>query len=718
MASKNEIRHRIALEGDEDVKRRLQAVADVGKKSQDDIERRLNNARSVAERSFAERTRGGGSDNRRDPAGSVGGALSSLAERAGLSRLVGGGGAGGLLGQALGALTSPKGLFGVIASTLATLGIRAAKISSDSEAAARRLQALGASPDTAKRLNATASKLGLGKGDLQPGLERFLADFDHNRRRTQVLHGPGPSGELNFQPDSESFLAAQRTLFYGARAGGASKEQSKAAIDAFRGNVAEQGGLTSDVVRQLQAANPVMANVLAKALSPMASGLGGFRNSGDLANYLADQDPLSSDYVNRALAREEPSAKRDADAVRGVSDAFDDLKASASRLNQEFSAMFGKPIDKGAVGAIDAATGAVNYVAQGKGPSPADFPRGQATDPAARISSEVFATDPLTRPKGIDALRPAPADQSQQAAASSADDLSKSTDSASGAMQRLGEAIASVVRSLLGGGNSSGEPKPVQFSTGGPVRMDRGGHISGPGTATSDSIPAMLSNGEYVVKASSAKKVGRRVLDWLNRGAKGFADGGEVDDDAVTIDSSSMLAPGDHTVLYEPTSGGAYVDNFLHQPGDPILDIPEVRQAIEESKQAMEEPPSAAKHKSDFTGIFGGHVFDTPGSYAGGGAVGSIPFLGGHLARFAAGGAVGMSGFGHIALPTLGDIAPPDIGSIGAGDMPHLGTVDLRTDRGDFQAHVKRDVVDELRRAARDSANARIGRAPSWDHGR
>jgi hypothetical protein len=412
--------------------------------------------------------------------------------------------------------------------------------------------------------------------------------------------------------------------------------------------------------------------------------------------------------------------------------------------------MFGRPINKSAVGAIDTVTSAVDYVAQGKGPLPSDFPRSQATDPAARISSEVFATDPLSRPRGIDELRPPPSDltqvdQSQQAAASSANDLSKSTDSASGALQRLTDAIASAVRSLFGGGNSSDESKTGRFAAGGLVRFPGGGHVSGPGTATSDSIPAMLSNGEYVIKASSAKKIGRRALDWLNRGAKGFAEGGEVDDDAaVSIDGGATLGPGDHTVQYDPLSGGAYVDNFLRQPGDPILDIPEVKQAIEESKQGMQEPASKRKFKSDFTGIFGGHVFDTPGSYASGGAVGSVPNLGDYLMRLTTSGKVGSiaelpslrMGFGDgggvdlaggrlslpsLHLPMMPDTAPPDIGNItgsSGGDFPHLGTIDLRTDRGDFQTHVKRSVVEELRAAARDRANAQIGRAPSWYYGR
>ncbi len=46
-----------------------------------------------------------------------------------------------------------------------------------------------------------------------------------------------------------------------------------------------------------------------------------------------------------------------------------------------------------------------------------------------------------------------------------------------------------------------------------------GGYVSGAGTATSDSIPAMLSNGEYVVKASAVRQYGRTMLDRINSGS-------------------------------------------------------------------------------------------------------------------------------------------------------------------------------------------------------
>ena len=55
------------------------------------------------------------------------------------------------------------------------------------------------------------------------------------------------------------------------------------------------------------------------------------------------------------------------------------------------------------------------------------------------------------------------------------------------------------------------------------VKKAAGGYISGPGTGTSDSIPAMLSNGEYVVNAASAQAFGYGNLDRINKMAKGGA---------------------------------------------------------------------------------------------------------------------------------------------------------------------------------------------------
>lgn len=76
---------------------------------------------------------------------------------------------------------------------------------------------------------------------------------------------------------------------------------------------------------------------------------------------------------------------------------------------------------------------------------------------------------------------------------------------------------------------------PSFFSSGGSVgdsssvpHFATGGAINGPGSGTSDSIPAMLSNGEFVVNAASASKY-RSLLESINSGQMShFATGGAV----------------------------------------------------------------------------------------------------------------------------------------------------------------------------------------------
>ena len=53
------------------------------------------------------------------------------------------------------------------------------------------------------------------------------------------------------------------------------------------------------------------------------------------------------------------------------------------------------------------------------------------------------------------------------------------------------------------------------------VKKAAGGMITGPGSGTSDSIPAMLSNGEYVINAAAVKNIGVPMLDRINGMAKG-----------------------------------------------------------------------------------------------------------------------------------------------------------------------------------------------------
>jgi TP901 family phage tail tape measure protein len=55
-------------------------------------------------------------------------------------------------------------------------------------------------------------------------------------------------------------------------------------------------------------------------------------------------------------------------------------------------------------------------------------------------------------------------------------------------------------------------------ANGGLIARGTGGMIYGPGGPTADIIPTMLSNGEYVIRASSVKKYGIPFLDMINKG--------------------------------------------------------------------------------------------------------------------------------------------------------------------------------------------------------
>jgi hypothetical protein len=97
---------------------------------------------------------------------------------------------------------------------------------------------------------------------------------------------------------------------------------------------------------------------------------------------------------------------------------------------------------------------------------------------------------------------------------------------------------------LFGGGSSGGAASLLQLAgdvaTGG-TSAASGGLIMGPGSSTSDSIPARLSNGEFVIRAAAVNRVGAGFLHEINslgsmptagrtRGWHHYADGGLVTD--------------------------------------------------------------------------------------------------------------------------------------------------------------------------------------------
>ena len=82
-------------------------------------------------------------------------------------------------------------------------------------------------------------------------------------------------------------------------------------------------------------------------------------------------------------------------------------------------------------------------------------------------------------------------------------------------------------------------PSPVAAVT----SFADGGYVSGPGTSRSDSIPARLSNGEFVVNASAVQYHGIGKMNAINQKRRGFADGGLAQSGGGDVSIINVLDP-------------------------------------------------------------------------------------------------------------------------------------------------------------------------------
>jgi hypothetical protein len=120
---------------------------------------------------------------------------------------------------------------------------------------------------------------------------------------------------------------------------------------------------------------------------------------------------------------------------------------------------------------------------------------------------------------------------------------------AQGLAQIAAQQIASGLMSMFGGAGGG-----IGGFLAGLIGAAEGGMVRGPGTATSDSVLARLSNGEYVISAKAVRYWGADFLDRINRlrlmDARalmpGYAAGGPVGDPGALrtsiIDNSTALA--------------------------------------------------------------------------------------------------------------------------------------------------------------------------------
>ena len=94
-----------------------------------------------------------------------------------------------------------------------------------------------------------------------------------------------------------------------------------------------------------------------------------------------------------------------------------------------------------------------------------------------------------------------------------------------------------------------------------------GGYILGPGTGTSDSIPAFLSNGEYVLTAQAVQNVGLPLLDAMNSGRVGhFAAGGLVNGNSAGGKGVAVPVGNSLTMNVSAMDAASFMD-FLRSGG-------------------------------------------------------------------------------------------------------------------------------------------------------
>lgn len=155
--------------------------------------------------------------------------------------------------------------------------------------------------------------------------------------------------------------------------------------------------------------------------------------------------------------------------------------------------------------------------------------------------------------------------------------------------QQITGLFANVIGGLFSGGSFSGIENvghsftvggsaPIGLTSIGPkITLATGGLVTGPGTSTSDSIPAMLSNGEYVINAEATRK-NYALLEAINSGRlpQYRASGGVVGNPPTVAGGFNRSAGNSVTVNItnkggQPVTGNAQVS--MDSMGNMVVDV-------------------------------------------------------------------------------------------------------------------------------------------------
>ena len=429
----------------------------------------------------------------------------------------------GELGQFAKVASLGMGALAVAAGAAAVTGL--AKLQIAAATTKQKLDDIGKSRGTSqageffKNVNTAAEQLGVTVQDLQPPIQALFKALDAARASSTVKFVGEiiPKGAVG---DAKNAIDLFQTLFKVLTEGGATTDEAKQALSAFFDSVAKSGGkITADAIRTLEQF-PGAINFLVQAFGKGETNAEKFfatlKLSGGIdftkfqEKILATKDAVDKgfdptkvnslgDAVNKALA----------DIDKGLlnlsGNSLSDL-VIGSILN------FGiglKTILDGIAKVKEARQSDINVAA----------PENQAIQGPAIIAginalseafSKFFKDDlPALALGGFDqvaAVFGQPIDLT--AFASSFQSIWDTiVQAAQNAWQRINQIFQQQINLNING--SVGDPSGIPFASGGQVR--------GPGTGTSDSILAWLSNGEYVLRQRAVQFYGADFIQALNQ---------------------------------------------------------------------------------------------------------------------------------------------------------------------------------------------------------
>jgi hypothetical protein len=323
----DDIHIRIGLEGDAEIKRKLDQVRDTSKKSGDEISKALNQSistgpalgRAIDVEQGLERSRVVAERFREavhtlhpvlDEAGLGFGNLGAFARVAGV------------------------GLSGLAAAIAGSILVALAKMGDEAIIAKKRLGDLLQNPTAGNNLfdnlKQQAHDLKTSVSNLLPSTESLIELRNRQNNRPNERYAPGSVPSESGTLSNEKLLAAQKTAFEGLKAGGATADEAGKGVAEFYSELAKTGQLSATMVENLAKIAPGFANTLAQSLQ---RGLG---SSTQLLDELAKGTKINAEEIIQYLVRIGPAvhealvnAPRDS---KTFSVALDEAKASAGEL--------------------------------------------------------------------------------------------------------------------------------------------------------------------------------------------------------------------------------------------------------------------------------------------------------------------------------------------------------------------------------------------------